>query len=385
MAVDLHIGERRELAQRRRILVEHPRHIHELGKPQHLGMMLEGQQVLGLQPGARRLEMRGRHAGRKLHAQVHHRDGSALQEIFQPDDTEDVADLMGVANRRRRAARHHAAVEFQRRHQGRFAMDVAVDEAWHRDQTSALDLSGARIGFADADDAVARNGDVAGDNLTRREVEDADALDHQVGGRLAARLVDDVGQSGLGERLSHGGEIKQCFHDRNAASSHRGRLGMNPFVIVLIEWPRLVAAYFTWLPPLVARIVVGWVFLWSGWGKLNLLPRMIENFPGWGIPYPEIVTPFVPGVEFVGGILLLVGLFTRIAAAPLMVVMVVAIISAKAAEVDSLETLLGFEETAYFALFFWLAIAGPGPISLDWLLTRNRRERSGLSRIELNR
>ena len=160
---------------------------------------------------------------------------------------------------------------------------------------------------------------------------------------------------------------------------------MNPFAIVLIEWPRLVAAYFTWLPPLVARIVVGWVFLWSGWGKLNLLPRMIENFRGWGIPYPEIVTPFVSGVEFVGGILLLVGLFTRIAAAPLMVVMVVAIISAKAAEVDSLETLLGFEETAYFALFFWLAIAGPGPISLDWLLTRNRRERSGLSRIELNR
>jgi len=65
--------------------------------------------------------------------------------------------------------------------------------------------------------------------------------------------------------------------------------------------------------------------------------------------------------------------------------MIVAIISAKAAQVDSLETLLGFEETSYFALFFWLAIAGPGPISLDWLLTRNRRERSGLSRIELNR
>src|SRR5258708_24269966 len=143
---------------------------------------------------------------------------------------------------------------------------------------------------------------------------------------------------------------------------------MNPFVTVLIDWPRRVAAYFTWLPPLVARIVVGWVFLWSGWGKLNALPRMIENFRSWGIPYPEILTPFVSGVEFVGGILLLLGFLTRIAAVPLGVVMVVAIISAKLGEVDSLETLLGFEEVSYLALFLWLAIPPPPPISIHPLL-----------------
>jgi putative oxidoreductase len=158
---------------------------------------------------------------------------------------------------------------------------------------------------------------------------------------------------------------------------------MNPFVTVLIDWPRRIAAYFTWLPPLVARIVVGWVFLWSGWGKLNALPRMIENFTSWGIPYPEILTPFASGVEFVGGILLLVGLFTRVAAAPLIVVMVVAIISAKWADVDSLETLLGFEEMSYLALFLWLAIAGPGPVSFDYLLTRGRKDRLAGSRIDL--
>jgi putative oxidoreductase len=149
---------------------------------------------------------------------------------------------------------------------------------------------------------------------------------------------------------------------------------MGPLVTVLIDWPRRVARYFTWLPPLVARVVVGWVFLWSGWGKLNALPQIIENFKGWGIPYPEILTPFVSGVEFVGGILLLVGLFTRIAAAPLVAVMVVAIISAKLSDVDSLETLLGFEEMSYLALFLWLAVAGPGPVSIDYLLTRSRKE-----------
>ncbi len=158
---------------------------------------------------------------------------------------------------------------------------------------------------------------------------------------------------------------------------------MNPIVTVLIEWPRITTAFFSWLPPLVARIVVGWVFLWSGWGKLSALQQITENFRGWGIPRPEILTPFVSGVEFVGGALLLVGLFTRIAAAPLVVVMIVAILSAKAADVDSLETLLGFEETSYLALFLWLAVAGPGPLSLDHLLTRRRHDRPGGSRITL--
>jgi putative oxidoreductase len=76
-------------------------------------------------------------------------------------------------------------------------------------------------------------------------------------------------------------------------------------------------------------------------------------------------------VEFIGGILLLLGLFTRVAAVPLVIVMIVAIISAKWDEVDSLETLLGFDESAYLALFLWLAVAGPGLISLDHLLQRS--------------
>ncbi|HRY08221.1 MAG TPA: DoxX family protein [Hyphomicrobiaceae bacterium] len=130
------------------------------------------------------------------------------------------------------------------------------------------------------------------------------------------------------------------------------------------------ARAFGWLAPLFARIVVGWVFMWTGWAKLNNLPVMIENFTEWGIPWPAIMTPFVSGLEFVGGVLLILGLLTRIAAPGLVITMVVAVIAAKWAYVDSLETLLGFEEVAYMALFGWLAIAGPGPISLDWLVQR---------------
>ena len=145
---------------------------------------------------------------------------------------------------------------------------------------------------------------------------------------------------------------------------------MKALVALLIDLPERLSAHFAWLPPLAARIVVGSVFLWSGWGKLNNLPDVTANFIGWGIPFPNILTPFVSAVEFFGGLLLLLGLFTRIAAVPLLIVMVVAIISAKWDEIDSLDTLLGFDEVAYMALFGWLAVAGPGPISLDWLLQR---------------
>ena len=145
---------------------------------------------------------------------------------------------------------------------------------------------------------------------------------------------------------------------------------MDAFVTVFYDWSRVVANGFKWLAPLAVRIVVGSVFLQTGWLKLHALPRMIQNFRDWGIPAPEILTPLASGIEFVGGALLLAGLLTRFAAVPLMIVMVVAIVSAKWGEIDSFVTLMGFEEVSYFVMFAWLAIAGPGPVSLDHFILR---------------
>jgi|SRR5581483_5621121 len=150
---------------------------------------------------------------------------------------------------------------------------------------------------------------------------------------------------------------------------------MNFIVNLLIRLPAQIASHFAWAGPLIMRIVVGYTFMLSGWGKLNALPQVIENFTEWGIPFPKILTPFVSGVEFFGGIMLILGLFTRIPAAMLAVVMVVAVKSAKWGDVDSLETLLGFEEATYFAAFMWLAIAGPGAASLDRLLVNAAGQR----------
>jgi len=97
----------------------------------------------------------------------------------------------------------------------------------------------------------------------------------------------------------------------------------------------------------------------------------------WRWELPEDLTAFfghadgglVVEIEL-GGILLLLGLLTRISAGALGIVMIVAVKSAQWADVDSLQTLLGLEEVMYLALFLWLAIAGAGRISVDHILER---------------
>lgn len=139
---------------------------------------------------------------------------------------------------------------------------------------------------------------------------------------------------------------------------------------LLILWPKRMAGYFTWAGPLLARIVVGYTFMLTGWEKLQNLPAIIENFAEWGIPFPHFMTPFVASWECFGGLFLILGLMTRISAGALAVTMIVAIASAKWGDVDSLETLLGFEESTYFAVFTWLAISGAGKLSLDHIIER---------------
>ena len=147
---------------------------------------------------------------------------------------------------------------------------------------------------------------------------------------------------------------------------------MNLILNFLIFGPKKIASYFEWAGPLIARIVVGYTFMLTGWEKLTNLQMIIENFKSWGIPYPEFMTPFVASWEFLGGVGLILGIMTRICGGALAVVMVVAIISAKLADIDSLETLLGFEEATYFAVFTWLAISGGGKASIDFLLEHLR-------------
>jgi len=147
---------------------------------------------------------------------------------------------------------------------------------------------------------------------------------------------------------------------------------MNRIATILYDWPVAVARRLEWLAPLVARITVGVVFAVTGWGKLHNLEKITDFFTELGIPYPQIQAPFASANEFVCGVLILIGLATRVASIPLIIVMLVAIRTAQWENIDSLSALLGTVEWAYIAIFAWLAIAGPGPVSLDYLIARAR-------------
>jgi putative oxidoreductase len=141
----------------------------------------------------------------------------------------------------------------------------------------------------------------------------------------------------------------------------------------LLRIRRLVHALadrLAFLPPLLARVAIGVVFIGTGWGKLHNLDKITSFFTELGIPAPGLNAVVASSAELVCGILLLVGLFTRLAAVPLVVVMIVAIVTAKRGDINGLSDLLGFVETLYIVLFAWLATAGAGPISLDRVLLR---------------
>jgi putative oxidoreductase len=80
-------------------------------------------------------------------------------------------------------------------------------------------------------------------------------------------------------------------------------------------------------------------------------------------------------VELVGGALLLVGLASRLAALPLIASMAVAIVTAQREQVHGLPDLFGLVEWTYLALLLWVAVAGPGKVSLDHLFRRHTAAR----------
>ncbi len=78
------------------------------------------------------------------------------------------------------------------------------------------------------------------------------------------------------------------------------------------------------------RLMTGCVFLSEGIQKLLFADTLGSGrFARIGIPAPDFFGPFVGTVEILGGILILVGLWTRYAAIPLTVVMIVAIVTTK--------------------------------------------------------
>jgi putative oxidoreductase len=136
-----------------------------------------------------------------------------------------------------------------------------------------------------------------------------------------------------------------------------------------------LAAVLQPLAPLLTRIALGHAFFLTGRGKLAHFEDFVGFMAARGIPFPEANAAFVARLEYYGGIALVLGLLTRLFAAGLASTMVVALLGEREQFFESWRWGGDVGPTdipsfVFLLLLGWLALFGPGPISLDKLISR---------------
>ena len=126
---------------------------------------------------------------------------------------------------------------------------------------------------------------------------------------------------------------------------------------------------------LIGRVLLGWIFVRSGYGKLFDIPAYATTFPVRGLPHflAYIAVP----VEFFGGLALIFGLATRYVVLVFFIFMLVATFSshryweftgpAQRAQDSSF-----YKNMAMLGGFFFLFVVGPGGLSVDGWLRKRR-------------
>jgi putative oxidoreductase len=138
-----------------------------------------------------------------------------------------------------------------------------------------------------------------------------------------------------------------------------------------VTWAKRVAKAI-----LLIRVLVGWVFLSEGIQKFLFADSLgVGRFVKIGIPWPQVMAPFVGVVEIVCGTLLLIGFLTRLTTVPLLIDIAVALYSTKIVTFAK----NGFWGTLHEARtdvsmllgLIFLLLAGGGSLALDdWLASR---------------
>ena len=137
----------------------------------------------------------------------------------------------------------------------------------------------------------------------------------------------------------------------------------------------LLATLGGWLQPVLLLVVRGWwgwSFFLTGKGKLLNLDKTASFFADLGLPLPKLNAIMAGSTECFGGLLLLLGLCSRLASVPLIFTMLVAYATA---DKEALQSILSDTDkftgaTPFLFLFACLIVLafGPGKLSLDALL-----------------
>jgi putative oxidoreductase len=124
------------------------------------------------------------------------------------------------------------------------------------------------------------------------------------------------------------------------------------------------------------RLYWGWQFFQTGKGKLGNLEGTTEFFTELGLPFAKLNAIMAGSTECFGGLLLLVGLFSRVISVPLIGTMTVAYLTA---HLDVVKTIWSDSDSFVTAAPFLFLLAsvivftfGPGKFSIDELLRRRK-------------
>ncbi len=125
---------------------------------------------------------------------------------------------------------------------------------------------------------------------------------------------------------------------------------------------------------LFVRLYWGWQFMVDGWGKLTHLAKVTEYFGSLGLPAPGPTAMFVSVLELVGGLLLALGLGTRVIALLLTCNMTMAYITGDREALLSIfsdpDKFSAAAPFTYLMASLIVLIFGPGRYSLDYLIAR---------------
>jgi putative oxidoreductase len=130
---------------------------------------------------------------------------------------------------------------------------------------------------------------------------------------------------------------------------------------------------------LIIRLYWGWHFARTGWGKLTHLDKITGYFETLHIPMPRLNAVMAGSTECFGGLLLLLGLGSRIITVPLIFTMIVAYLTADTDAVKNIfskpDAFLSADEFQFMLAAIIVLIFGPGVFSLDAIIARMRGQK----------
>jgi len=125
---------------------------------------------------------------------------------------------------------------------------------------------------------------------------------------------------------------------------------------------------------LAVRLDWGWQFAQSGWGRLHHISQATSFFASLDLPFPEATVVFISSLEFVGGILLIVGFASRLTGLLLACDMVVAFWTADREALSSIFSdpgkFYGADPYTFLFAALMVLIFGAGLFSVDAWLSR---------------